>query len=267
MPPKKKKRKPRARAQSAARRPGVTPAAEVERPDPNEKKRERIEARREEKARALAAQRRNDVRYRLIRFVVIFAAAAVFVWFFFLRNQLPGAIAGHDIEDFRTFTAESNANQLHTDQPVQYESNPPVSGPHDALPAECGVHATPIPNEKMVHNLEHGSVGILYQPTLDPAVIKSIEALVSTYDTHTFSMPYPDMDDPITVVAWAHLMRLGTFDQDATKEFIDVFREGADSPEDSPCDNASDDAFDPNASATPIPTPTVDQQAPSPANT
>ena len=244
MPPKKKKRRPRARAQAG--RAAAGPGAEVERPDPNEKRRERLEARREEKARAAAAQRRRQARNRIVRLVVMLTVSAVFVWFFFLRTQLPNAIAGNPIEDFRTFTAESRTGELHTDGDVTYESTPPVSGNHAPQPGVCGLHDEPMPDETMVHNLEHGAVGILYQPDLAPADIKDIERLVGTFDSHVFSMPYPEMETPITVVAWAHLMRLDAYDEDAITEFIEVFRQGGDSPEKQDCDMDGDDAFDPS---------------------
>lgn len=253
MPPKKKKRKKRGRGQGVGRA-AATPAAAAERPDPNEKRRERLEARREAKAKAMAAQRRAALRARAVRYVVITGVVLFAIWFFFLRVQLPNSIEGNDIEDFRLYSAESRANQLHTGAADSYESTPPVSGAHSLQPAPCGVLGTQIPDENMIHTLEHGGVGILYRPNLEPDEIKKMEAVVGDYESHVFSAPYAGMETPVTVVAWAHLMRLDGYDETAVREFIDVFRAGGDAPEaQQDCNNTEDEPFDP-AAATPSPT-------------
>ena len=216
----------------------------------------------------MAAQRRANVRARITRFVIIIGALLFAFWFFFLRVQLPNSIGGYEIEDFRLYSAESRNNQLHTDADVSYASSPPVSGEHSLQPNPCGVLASQPRDENMVHTLEHGAVGILYSPELDPEEIKQIEALVSDFPSHTFSAPYQPMDTPVTVVAWAHLMRTDGYDEDAMREFIDVFRQNADAPEtQQDCDNTEEEPFDPSA-ATPTPTPTGSPaRAPSPKPT
>ena len=247
MPPKKKKRKPRSRARGAG---NGAAAPQPEAPQSQEKRRERLEARREAKAIAAARRRRQQQRARVVRLVVMVASVAAIVWFLFIRNSIPNAIAGHELEHFDTFTTESQANTLHTDQPVTYEENPPVSGQHSPIPADCGVYGQPIADENMVHSLEHGTVGILYRPDVPVEEIRNVEALVKDYDSHVFSSPYPDLEDPYTVVAWAHLMRLDSLDMDAIEEFIEVFRQGGDAPEDQDCPMGASQPFEPTPQAT-----------------
>lgn len=191
-----------------------------------------------------------------MRLVVIVGSILALFWFLFLRGGTPDAIAGNKIEDFDTFAAESQAGQLHTTEDVQYASTPPVSGQHDPQPGSCGVNDAQIPDENMVHNLEHGAVGVLYRPDAPIEDIREIERLVGDYDSHVFSEPYPDMETPYAVVAWAHLMRLKELEPNAITEFIDVFREGGDSPEEQPCPMDADDPFQPeNVSPTPTVSP------------
>lgn len=247
MPPKKKKRKPRSRARGAGTG-AATPQPEA--PQSQEKRRERLEARREAKAIAAARRRRQQQRARVVRLVVMVVSLAAIIWFLFIRNSIPNAIAGHELEHFDTFTSESQANTLHTDQPVTYEETPPVSGEHSPIPADCGVYGQAIADENMVHSLEHGAVGILYRPDAPVEEIRVIEELVEDYDSHVFSSPYPDLEDPYTVVAWAHLMRLDSFDRDAIVEFIDVFREGGDAPEEQDCPMGASQPFEPAPRAT-----------------
>ena len=201
----------------------------------------------------MIARRKQQARARIIRIVVTVASIVLVVWFLFLRNSIPNAIAGHDLEHFDTFASESRAGTLHTDGAITYPADPPVSGEHRPTPADCGVYSEQIPNENMVHTLEHGAVGVLYKPDADKEEIAKIEELVRSYESHVFSEPYPNLEDPYTVVAWAHLMRLDDFDQPAIKEFIDFFREAGDSPEDQECPMNVDSSF----GATPTPTPSV----------
>lgn len=230
---KKKSRKKRAVA------PGV---------DPNERRRERLEARRRERAEAIARARRAQSRERFVRFLLLGALLAGAVWFFFLRGRLPDEIGGHTLIKRST----AGANQ-HTDQPVEYDIVPPVSGEHATNPAQCGIHATVIPNENFVHTLEHGAVALVYRPDIPEEDIRALEEIAGDFDSHTVAAPNPEMDDPITIAAWAHLMRLDEVDEDAIREFIEVFRQGGASPEaGQECPNSVEQPFQ----AEPSPSPT-----------
>lgn len=182
---------------------------------------------------------------------MLLASVVAIVWFLFIRGSIPDAIAGHELEHFDTFASESKSGTLHTTDPITYEEIPPVSGQHSATPAQCGVYGQPLDDVNMVHSLEHGAVGILYDPTLSVDEVREVEAIVGDYDSHVFSVPYPGLEDPYTVVAWAHLMRLDSFDREAIVEFIDFFREGGDAPEEQDCLMSADQPFDPNPTASP----------------
>lgn len=226
----KKKRKAKKPAQ-----PGI---------DPNEKRRERLEAKRAAKAEAVAAQRKKEMRERIVRRVIMIGILGLAVWFLILRNVTPKEINGHTINNFST----RGANQ-HTTGTISYEDSPPVSGQHAPNNAPCGVHGDPIPNELMVHNLEHGAIGLLYQPTLELEQIRQLEATVAEYEHSVFSMPYQGaMESPIVISAWGHTMELQEVEEDSIEEFIEEFRRGGDAPEatiDPPCEHQDPEPFQP----------------------
>ena len=217
--------------------------------DPNELRRQKLEQRRQAKAAALAAQQRRQARERWIRRAVYLFALVALVWFLFLRNLPPGEIGGEKVLTFST----AGAGQ-HTGADVSYESIPPVSGEHRQAVAPCGVHGQQIEDELMVHTLEHGAVGIAFDPTLAPEDIEQIEAIVKEFDSHVFSVPYDGMETPISLLAWGHMIRLDELDEEVVRGFIDEFRQGGDAPEaNQACPNDQDQPFRPATEVTPSP--------------
>jgi Protein of unknown function (DUF3105) len=181
-----------------------------------------------------------------VRVAVIGTLMAALVWFIFFRGSTPEAIAGHDLLSFST----DNGGQQTHQAPYSYDAdstgvNPPVSGRHNPTPADCGIHAEPIPDENFVHTLEHGAAAVLYRPNLDIQDIREIESIVSEYDDKTVSAPYNRLDSPIVVASWARKMPLDSLDADAIREYIDTFRGEPPAPEaQQECPNASDAPFE-----------------------
>jgi hypothetical protein len=242
VPPNKKTR--RARRSGAPSTRQVQDRSSAERALAHDRKQERLDARRRAKAEAMEARRKAERRQRLVRTAVISLLAAGAVWFFLVQTQppaTPDSIRGHAVREL----GESGVND-HVTGAVDYDSSPPVSGPHASQPAPCGVHSEPIPNENQVHSLEHGAVGIQYQPDVDPEDIAAIERIVRRFESGVFSAPYPDMETPIAVSSWGELMALDDLDVPAINAYIEEFRGGG--PEDATCPNTVDSPFQAPAS-------------------
>ncbi len=218
--------------------------------DAHQRKQERLEARRAERAAALEAQHKAEQRSRYIRYAVIAALIAVGVWFVFLRGGVPTEIDGNQVQQLSTAGVQDHTSSL--DEVVEYETTPPVSGRHASSPVPCGTHATQIQNETQVHSLEHGAVGIQFSPDLHPEQVKSIESIVADYDEGVFSGPYEAMETPIAVTSWGRMMELDSADGSVIREYVDAFRnKGPESGQ--TCEVTEDDAFDPDAAASPAP--------------
>ena len=202
-----------------------------------ERRRQRLEERRKEREAAAKAQRRAALRQRLVRGIFIAALLVGVVWFLFFRNLLPGEIGGYEVQSFREQRGHSSGT-------VNYPMTPPVTGRHSPSAAACGIHDERIQNELFVHSLEHGAVGILYDPQqVEVDRIRAIEALVGEYDERTISAPFPGMETPITATSWGRMMRVDEYDEDALREYIDSFIGRG--PEDVPCENDADQPFEP----------------------
>lgn len=107
-----------------------------------------------------------------------------------------------------------------------YLSDPPTSGPHDPQPVPWGIYDSPAPKEKLVHNLEHGGLLVLYNCPEDcPGLVDQLEPFVGRYTDDGVKLvlaPYPDMDSRWGLVAWAYLDTFDELDPERIAQFLEA---------------------------------------------
>lgn len=123
-----------------------------------------------------------------------------------------------------TYPDQGTAHIRLGDAHPAYNSNPPTSGWHTPQTAPWGAHRNAIPDEILLHNLEHGGIWISYRDPNDTALVEKLEALVSRYRSKVILTPRPRNDAPIAVAAWTKLMKLQAFDEAAIVKFIDAYK-------------------------------------------
>src|SRR5205807_2489667 len=98
-------------------------------------------------------------------------------------------------------------------QHVAYNSNPPTSGPHYGDPANGGVYDRTLPDEQLVHNLEHGGIWIAYNcPDGCPELVQQLKDVAGQYKKIVLE-PRPNKDTPrINLMAWTWLDQFDDFD-------------------------------------------------------
>lgn len=102
-----------------------------------------------------------------------------------------------------------------------YNSNPPTSGPHYAQAAEWGVYEEPLPDEQLIHNLEHGGVNIFYkEDAIDQATVEKLKEIQREFPRKTVLAPRPANEAPIALASWGYYMNLDTFDEQTIREFV-----------------------------------------------
>jgi hypothetical protein len=205
-------------------------------------KRERREASR--KAR-MEAQRKAARRKQLRRVYMVVAAivvVALIVGLVYLsgadtrkaREELVSlaAAAGCSVvqnpasEGAGHLTAEEEAAKTQ----VEYKTEPPTSGKHSGStgPTSTGVHSSPVPDEDFVHNLEHGHIGVFYDPATTPAaVVDALERWVRDDDQWRFVTPRSELAAKTVQVAfasWGHDSTCAApTDEDALVRFAEAF--------------------------------------------
>ncbi len=100
----------------------------------------------------------------------------------------------------------------------EYNSNPPTSGWHYANEADWGMSENAIPDEQILHNLEHGGIWISYK-NIDDSTKKQLEK-ISRSGSKIIITPRQGNDTPITLASWGRLQKLEQFDEIAIMNFI-----------------------------------------------
>ena len=100
----------------------------------------------------------------------------------------PGArTEGADVTlaDVRTYEVRLG----HQDGTIDYPESPPVGGPHHPVWLDCGVYDVPVPEEHVVHDLEHGTTWLTYRPDLAE---DQVAALAELLPSNGILSPYAD---------------------------------------------------------------------------
>ena len=117
-----------------------------------------------------------------------------------------------------------------------YNSTPATSGWHYAVPlapVPWGLYENPLPDEVLLHNLEHGGIGVHYDcPEGCPDLVDDIvAAILSQPRTKILVSPYPAMPTRIALTAWNYLDAFDVFDEDRIVAFIEAHESSPNAPE------------------------------------
>jgi hypothetical protein len=117
---------------------------------------------------------------------------------------------------------------LHTSDDVDYPQTPPAGGPHDPVWLDCGVYDEPVRDENAVHDLEHGTVWITYDPDLDG---DDVDTLAGVLPHNGILSPYVGLAAPVVVTVWGRQLDLDGADDPRLQTFIDEYADGVTAPE------------------------------------
>ena len=120
---------------------------------------------------------------------------------------------------------------------VSYTTAPPASGNHWPIPAPCGFYTDPIPDERVVHNMEHGNIVVSYNLPLE----SDVSALRDTLDdiglnrVWGVARPYSGIDaGQVALSTWGVIDSFLGVDPDRIETFFDTYS-GVMGPERVPC--------------------------------
>ena len=105
-----------------------------------------------------------------------------------------------------------------------YNSNPPTSGPHWSEPAKSGVYDKPLPDETLIHNLEHGYIWISYKPDTSQEIKDKLKEIVEKDSWKVIMVPREVNDTKIVLCAWGRLLKMDEPNYDKMRDFIRTYR-------------------------------------------
>lgn len=108
---------------------------------------------------------------------------------------------------------------------AKYNTPFPTSGPH-TQPVPWQAYRQEVPDENLIHNMEHGGVIVTYNPSLPKETISKLEKLLTKpYAKPDFKpsklivAPNSKNDSAIIVRSWNRLMKLDSFNEQALIDY------------------------------------------------
>ena len=200
-----------------------------------------IREERRDRSRARARRKRSLLMFGGIIFALVFISALVLSPNLNPRTStLQGINTGGFIEiDVDQGTSHIPGNAPNTEP---YLFTPATSGPHWVgpttpvgvpSPARWGQYEQILPDEVLIHNLEHGGIGFHYDcAEACPELVQALNDIIPRNPSLFILSPYPNMPNKIAITAWRHHMYLDEVDEDQIRQFIDQYQDRA--PESGP---------------------------------
>ncbi|MFA4975223.1 MAG: DUF3105 domain-containing protein [Candidatus Paceibacterota bacterium] len=134
------------------------------------------------------------------------------------RNQekLSKAMMGEKMTD------EGAGHVSRDETHVAYKSNPPTSGPHWVGVAGAGIKDEIVPDELVLHSMEHGAAVVWYKEGLGQNEIGKITEAFNSASGKKIMLARKDLDVPVALTSWGYLLKLQTIDEVKIKEFIEI---------------------------------------------
>lgn len=140
----------------------------------------------------------------------------------------PAVLNASDHSDFPSPSARS----------PKWNTDPPTSGPHYGVTLIYGAYDEPVEIGRIVHNLEHGAVYILYGDDVPEATVAQLKTFYEAHRSGTILAPYPKLGKQIALGAWLAdglpeassergsgvLAKCTSFDEAAFSTFFDAFQ-------------------------------------------
>ena len=132
---------------------------------------------------------------------------------------------------------ERSRDHVPEGQTVEYRTIPPTSGEHWGQWADCGFYAEALPDERIVHNLEHGNIVVSYN-FANPAQVTDLRDALEDLDLFEdwgVARPYDKIGDgQVVLTAWGRMHPMIGVRSGEIEQFFEAFA-GELGPETVPC--------------------------------
>ena len=113
-----------------------------------------------------------------------------------------------------------------------WTTDPPTSGPHYGIAAIFGIYEDELQLARVVHNLEHGGIYILYGDDVPEATVDQLRAFYDDHQTGTIMARLDRLGDKFALGAWVFegglnrgfLAKCTSFDERAASSFFSALQ-------------------------------------------
>ncbi|MBT4125649.1 MAG: DUF3105 domain-containing protein [Chloroflexi bacterium] len=193
-----------------------------------------IREERRDRSRARARRKRSILTFAGVLFAIVFITALVVP-----RNTDTSTGGGVNSGGHIALDADDGRGHIenNTDRGGPYSVVPATSGAHwfgantaaaVSSPARWGRYVEALPDEVLVHNLEHGGIGFHYDCEEEcPDIVKALDDLIPRGSIQYIMSPYAGMPSKIAITAWRHHLYLDEVDVEQIRRFIDEYQDRA----------------------------------------
>ena len=195
---------------------------------------------------SIARPRRRKTNYWYLAASVIIAVLVIAGFViadlpFFRQGIAPDIGSSRDYVEGVGQLQEEMPSRIHVPdgQTVAYSTTPPTSGDHWNWWARCGFYEDPVPDERIVHNLEHGNIVVSYN--LAPADVNRLKDFMDDLDLAPLwavTRPYGKIPEgTVALSAWGILDTMQGVDEARIETFFEHYAgtTGPEFPDGSPC--------------------------------
>ena len=123
----------------------------------------------------------------------------------------------------------------HREGDIEYATNPPASGPQNEVPAEDDLYEESPSEERVLHSIEHGRIGVWVNPSASEETRAGIRAFYDEDPDHVRVTPQPGLKEEVALSAWeaeesGRILRCRTVTDrswDAMRAFKEQYRDKA----------------------------------------
>jgi Protein of unknown function (DUF3105) len=113
-----------------------------------------------------------------------------------------------------------------------WNTDPPTSGPHYGIAAVFGAYAEELEIARVVHNLEHGGIFILYGGAVPEETVGELRTFYDAHQIGTVFAPLDKLNRQFALGAWvsdgeggnAYLAKCRDYDENAVSTFFRAFQ-------------------------------------------
>jgi Protein of unknown function (DUF3105) len=111
---------------------------------------------------------------------------------------------------------------------AKWNTDPPTSGPHYSIAAIFGIYDDELEMARVVHNLEHGGIYVLYGKDVPDSTVDELRSFYESHQTGTIMAPLDRLGDKFALGAWVvdgdthngFLAKCKAFDEGAISTFF-----------------------------------------------